>query len=363
MAGSELTGTGWRQRLARVFALNRAGLAVRRGLAAIVILAVLLAALHALDLQAYALSLVFGVLFVALSDPGGPYRARLREMTLVGVVGAPLTALGFAAGTWACGLVTLAAFLITGLAGLAVTFGVHRFVGALLVNIWFLVALGAGAAAGQSRPWAQALAWLAGFALWVAATWLLWLARGRVVRTSPFPEIPGDTSPRPLTRPVIIFAVLRAVLVAGAVAIAFGLHAPNADWLPIATIVALKPSLEQSRLVAAQRLAGAILGAALATTLLLSVDSEVALGVALIVLASVAVCIRFVNYALYTGAVAATVLIAMDLPHPDDLAAEGERVLYTFVGLAIGVAGMLAADLLQKRAAIRAGRDPGGRSR
>jgi uncharacterized membrane protein YgaE (UPF0421/DUF939 family) len=44
--------------------------------------------------------------------------------------------------------------------------------------------------------------------------------------------------------------------------------------MPIATLVALKSSFEQSALVAAPRLAGAIIGAALASLFLLMVDNK-----------------------------------------------------------------------------------------
>jgi len=40
------------------------------------------------------------------------------------------------------------------------------------------------------------------------------------------------------------------VLPAAAMAIAFGPHLPDADWMPIATLVAMQPSLQQSALVA-----------------------------------------------------------------------------------------------------------------
>ena len=45
------------------------------------------------------------------------------------------------------------------------------------------------------------------------------------------------------------------VLPAAAMAIAFGPHLPDADWMPIATLVAMQPSLQQSALVTAQRVA------------------------------------------------------------------------------------------------------------
>ena len=63
-----------------------------------------------------------------------------------------------------------------------------------------------------------------------------------------------------------------------------------------------------------------------------------------------AAAIRFWNYAIYCGAVAAGVLILMDLPQPSNYAAEGYRVLWTLCGVAIGVLVMFLAGLLAKRA-------------
>jgi hypothetical protein len=45
----------------------------------------------------------------------------------------------------------------------------------------------------------------------------------------------------------------------------------------------------------------------------------------------------------------------IDLPHPNDLAAEGERFIHTLVGVAIGAAGMLLADRLRERAPAASG--------
>ena len=108
----------------------------------------------------------------------------------------------------------------------------------------------------------QALAWLIGAGLWVACTLIIWLARGRSTQPQPVAEIPGDISPHQLTRPLILFAVIRAAAVSIAVAITFGLALPDAYWMPIAALIAMKPDLQQSALIAEQRLAGAIVGAA-----------------------------------------------------------------------------------------------------
>ena len=177
------------------------------------------------------------------------------------------------------------------------------------------------------------MAWLIGSALTLAYTAILWLARGRTAQPQPGADVlPGDITPVKLTRPVILFVLIRAIALSVAIAIAFGLHLPNADWMPVATLVAMKPSLEQSTLVAEQRLARAILGAAVAALFLLSVDNKYALGVVIVILGALAGSIRAVNYALYCAAVAGAVLIAMDLPHPSNLADEGRRVLFTLLG-------------------------------
>ena len=289
------------------------------------------------------------------SDPGGELAQRLRPMAGVAVVGTLLTAFGFAIGDGAWGFVVLAAFVVTLLSGLAMRFGVHTFVAATLLDVWFLVAISLPVAFDSSHvstsAWSQALAWLIGSALWIAFVLVAWLARHRRDVGSHFPEIPGDTKPVTLTPPVILFALIRAIAVAISVAIAFGLHLPNADWMPVATIAAMKPSLAQSALVAEQRLTGAILGAATAALFLLSVDDQHALEVVIIIFGAIAASIRAVNYALYCAAVAAAVLIAMDLPNPSNLGNEGQRVLFTFIGVGIAVVIMLVANLLQKRTA------------
>jgi len=121
--------------------------------------------------------------------------------------------------------------------------------------------------------------------------------------------------------------VIRALVMAGTVALAFGLDLSHGYWLPIAAMVAMKPSLEQATLVAVQRLAGALIGAAVAALLLLIPAGEHGLRlfavergleVVALVLLMHGAAIRFWNYALYCAAIAAGVLILVDLPQPSD---------------------------------------------
>jgi hypothetical protein len=64
-----------------------------------------------------------------------------------------------------------------------------------------------------------------------------------------------------------------------------------------------------------------------------------------------AAAVRFWNYAIYCGAIAAAVLTLIDLPQPSDYAAEGYRVLWTLCGVGIGVLVMFLAGLLARRTA------------
>jgi uncharacterized membrane protein YccC len=349
--------------LAEVFEIKRQGFNLRRGVGVAAVMLLPLIVLAVLHQEKYFLSVAFAALFVGLSDPGGEYGYRVPRMALVAIVGALLTVLGFAIGDRPWGLVVLAAFVITVLAGLAVKYGLHSFAAALLLNVWFLIALDLPGAYRldhvHTSAWAQALAWLIGSALAIAYTGIIWLARGRAAQPQPGADVlPGDITPIKLTRPVILFVLIRAIAVSAAVAIAFGLHLPSADWMPVATMVAMKPSLAQSTLIAEQRLAGAIIGAAVAALFLLTIDNKTGLEVVIVILGALAGAARAVNYALYCAAVAGAVLIAMDLPHPSNLADEGRRVLFTFIGVGIAVVVMLLANLLQNRTAKPAPQTP-----
>ena len=339
--------------MTKVFALNLKGINIPRGLEVVGVLLVPLIVLGVLDKDKFLLSATFAILFVALSDPGGIYDVRLREMAWVGIVGGLLTALGFAVGGGPWGWVVLAAFAVTLVSGIALKFGVHRFTSGLMLNAWFLIAISvpAGEHLNPSRSdwWGQAIAWLGGAAFWIAFTFVAWIARGRQAQASHIPEIPGDMNVTKLAKPVVMFMIIRALAVAIAIAIAIGLTLPNADWMPVATLVAMKASLDQTALMAEQRLIGAFLGALVATVFLFLVGNMHALDAVIILLGAAAASIRAVNYAIYCAAIAGMVLIGMDLSHPTNHTAEFDRVLFTLAGVGVAWLVMLGANLLQKR--------------
>lgn len=78
----------------------------------------------------------------------------------------------------------------------------------------------------------------------------------------------------------------------------------------------------------------------------------------IILLAAIGASIHGLNYAYYTAVIASAALIAADLPHPTNYADEGRRVLFTFIGVGIGVVVMFIADRMQKRSAKAASTVP-----
>ena len=351
--------------LAKVFQLNRKGFNLRRGAILALVMGLIIIVGVLPHERRYFLSAIFGAVCLVVSDPGGKFGFRVLRMAVVAAVGALLTALAFGIGGGAWGFVVLAAFVATLLGGLAVKYGLHRFVAAYLLNVWFVVALGLPTLLSFGAPGSLPIRPAphrtveAGVGLpnrigrrgsLTASS--MWLARGRKAEPQPVPEIPGDISPRPLTRPVILFAVIRAGALSIAVAISFGLQLPHAYWMPVAAIIAMKPSLQQSTFVAEQRIAGTILGAVVAALVLLAVDNRTALEVVVVVMFGLAGSMRTVNYAIYSAAMAGAILIAMDIPNPSNLADEGWRILFTFAGVGIAVIVMFFADRLQKHSAM-----------
>ena len=348
-----------------MFEFNPAGLHWARAVLFLDVALVPLVLFWAIGHQAYLLSALFGALFAWHADPGGSYGQRVSRIAAFALIGAGLTALGFGIGGDAWGWLVLAAFAVTLVCSLAIAFGAHRFATAALLNVWFIVALAlANGFHHQARitsyTWAQTLAWAGGCALWIAVTFIEWLVRGRRDRPQPITELPGDTSRRELTQPLIMFAVIRALVMAGTIAIAYGANPPHGIWLVVGAVIAMQPSLGQAVLISAQRVAGAAIGAVAAMLVLLIPANEtgshlfaITLGLEVVALVCLmhGMAIRFWNYALYTAAVAAGVLILIDLPQPSNYSAEGYRVLWTLCGVAIGVFVMLLAGLLGKRKA------------
>ena len=363
-----------RSQLGKMFELNSAGLHWPLGVLVLDVMLVPLVFFWAIGHEQYLISAIFGVLFSALADPGGSYGRRSLSTAVFGLLGVGLTALGSAIGADAWAWPVLAAFAVTLVAGLAVMFGVHRLAAGLLLNVWFIIALALASGLHQQSfvtvyTWAQTAAWAGGAALWIVVTFLGWLVRGRPDRPPLLAEFPGDTAARKLTPPLVMFALIRALVMAGTVALAFGANLSHGYWMPIAAIGAMTPSVEQATLIAAQRVAGALVGAGVAMLLLLIpynvhglrlLQTVEGLQVVALVLLLHGVATRFWNYAVYCAANAAAVLTLLDLPQPTNYSAEGYRVLWTLCGVGVAVVVMLLMGLLGKSRAGQARRSQAG---
>jgi hypothetical protein len=124
-----------------VFKLNPAGLNWPRAVLFLDVALVPLVIFWAIGYEQYLLSALFGLLFSWLIDPGGSFAKRAARIAGFGLIGAGLTALGFGIGGDAWGWLVLAASAVTLVAGLMIVLGVHRFVAAMVLNLWFIVAL------------------------------------------------------------------------------------------------------------------------------------------------------------------------------------------------------------------------------
>jgi uncharacterized membrane protein YccC len=338
--------------VAGVFEFKADALNLRKGVELLVLMGVPLVVVVSLGVPQYWLSLAFGVLFAALSDPGAdhPYANRVLWLAGVAVGGALLTALGFALGRGDWGPVALVAALATLLSGFAAAYGKHAAYVAYLLLIWLLIALALPRSypfvPWPAQPWPQALAWLAGGALWILLTFVVSV---RKRDRQPSPSDPAQhTALVSLSQPLILFSALRAVAVALTVAIAWGFTLPHADWMPVATIVVMKPDHDEALFVAEQRVAGTILGALLAAGLLTAVHDRALLAVFIAVGGALGGAMRNANYAIYCVFVSAVVLTCLGLGHPGSLANNWERVGWTLAGVAIGLGVMLLAGLATK---------------
>ena len=85
-------------RLAKIFEIKREGINVPRALVTVGMFLIVLLVVVLVGEEKYWENVTFGALFVALSDPGGPYGARVRTMTWVALGGAFVTGLGYAIG-------------------------------------------------------------------------------------------------------------------------------------------------------------------------------------------------------------------------------------------------------------------------
>jgi hypothetical protein len=192
----------------------------------------------------------FGVLYVGLSDlfsHGAPFSTRMRRLTITTLVGALFTALG---ANWE--VAVLATFVVTLLCGAALAWGMPAVAVAYLLNLWFVFSLSLHGGAAQALP--QALAWLIGGALYMLVA-LIHFRREQSSASDPAQgQIPVQRSGSlfatyfalwRFSSPQFRWVLLKALAVTLASAIGLGFVLPDAQWVPIFTLIVLQPGSEE----------------------------------------------------------------------------------------------------------------------
>ncbi|NJL04461.1 MAG: hypothetical protein HC911_06010 [Chloroflexaceae bacterium] len=237
-------------------------------------------------------------------------------------------------------------FLITWVCGFLFAAGAPAAQTGLQINVWLLIVL---SVSDRLTLGEMALGFL--FGSGVVAT-VLWLLRGRI---APDPEGPirlrgetpfnatGTAIQRELSpqSPVLHFAFLRAVAVALAYWIGTVFFAAHPFWAAIATLVIIRPVLDQTLVRGLARSTGTLVGAVLGVWLFTLIN------VPLLQLAMIAV-IAFgmgatlgINYAIFTSFLTLALIWFTGLIGGDLLTTGQERILETIIGLGLALAAVI----------------------
>jgi hypothetical protein len=214
-----------------------------------------------------------------------------------------------------------------------------------------LVAVDVAHVAGAQRlPVTALLSYAAGAALVVVA-WTVWFAGSRAVRSAESRIRPPGTSP---TQPVPRDAGGHAVRVGVAVAVAVLLAGLLPDdlvgghWLVTSVLLTVQPTAADTGLRLAQRLSGNAVGALIAAVLLGARPGFVVIAAATVVLFTLAMALRPVNYTWWAVTGPPVLLVISEYPALFPWYEGGVRLLANLAGAAVVVAVVLGPLLLAR---------------
>ena len=213
-----------------------------------------------------------------------------------------------------------------------------------------LVAVDVAHVGGAQRfPVAALLSYAAGAALVVVA-WTVWFAGSRVVRSAGGRPEPAGTvqSGRPVSRDAGGHAVRVGVAVAVAVLLA-GLLPDDlvgGHWLVTSVLLTVQPTAADTGMRLAQRLSGNAVGALIAAVLLGARPGFVVIAAATVVLFTLAMALRPVNYTWWAVTGPPVLLVISEYPALFPWYEGGVRLLMNLAGAAIVVAVVFGPLLL-----------------
>ena len=156
--------------------------------------------------------------------------------------------------------------------------------------------------------------------------------------------------PIPATkRALLAYGGVAALSVVGAMLIAYGLHMDKAYWAPMTALIILKPKYHLTRQRGFERLAGNVLGCAIATGITFVIPQNILMGanldVVLCVLGSGAsYALIKARYAAFSLAVSFTVVMLLYSAHASALAGSEQRIYATVIGGLTSIAVMWLAS-------------------
>lgn len=214
-----------------------------------------------------------------------------------------------------------------------------------------LVAVDVAHVAGAQRlPVTALLSYAAGAALVVVA-WTVWFAGSRAVRSAESRIRPPGTLP---TQPVPRDAGGHAVRVGVAVAVAVLLAGLLPDdlvgghWLVTSVLLTVQPTAADTGLRLAQRLSGNAVGALIAAVLLGARPGFVVIAAATVVLFTLAMALRPVNYTWWAVTGPPVLLVISEYPALFPWYEGGVRLLANLAGAAVVVAVVFGPLLLAR---------------
>lgn len=164
---------------------------------------------------------------------------------------------------------------------------------------------------------------------------------------------PSDIWPPPLRvlRQGVRYAVIAGGMVALAILIETGLGVANGYWAPMTALIILRPSFGETGMRIAQRIAGTLAGAGLATLAAAVFRPETGIVAFLVVvLAWSSYALQRVNFAIFTASITATIVFLLALAGLPEPEAAWRRTLATLIGAGLALlAGALTALPIRRR--------------
>ncbi len=304
--------------------------------AALLIFVPLLAA-QSLGQPVVGLMVGIGALFATLSDTGPSYATRLRA-TIVTAIGVGLFAtLGQLTGgqIWITVPVIFAAALLGGMA--AVYGDTAVMVGRVLT---IAVDFGFGLALYSLPPYVGASILVGGLltAITVAVLALMaasWRSPGSPVPTDQPLGLGRLAGQLTLRSTLLRYSTVRAVAIAAAAGIAWGVGLPRPFWTPLPVIVTLRPRRREAFLLIVQYLIGSAVAVGLTVGIIVAVSGTLPREGIAVVFAFAAFSLRKTNYALFVAMLITMILLLITLLVGGDLSLPELRILETLLGLSI----------------------------